>query len=315
MNANDLIDAYITDVAAQLPRKQRNDVAFELRALLLEQLQDQADAAGRSADAAMALELVRAFGRPADVAARYRPSLTIIDPADGHSFLRACVIGLGLIWLAGLLLCLRQPIHSGSDAISALGQWWVGTVIPSLWWPGLLVVNFGLASWARQRKPGTGQWHPRQAPGMHANRTAMALALVGMACGLFFLQEPRRVLDLVFGGHAAPAAYLALTYSDAFLQHQAPWLFVLVLLNLPLHASVMLAGRWSVLTRRLQLGLGLLTAAVMAWTVADGPALSTPSGDGMFKLILVALIALTLIDCGIKLLRRVRPAPGQVLHA
>ena len=31
MNANDVIESYVTDVAEKLPRKQRNDVAFELR--------------------------------------------------------------------------------------------------------------------------------------------------------------------------------------------------------------------------------------------------------------------------------------------
>ena len=36
MNANDVIEAYVTDVALRLPRRQRNDVAFELRALLNE---------------------------------------------------------------------------------------------------------------------------------------------------------------------------------------------------------------------------------------------------------------------------------------
>ena len=34
MNANDVIEAYVTEVALRLPRKQRNDVAFELRAQL-----------------------------------------------------------------------------------------------------------------------------------------------------------------------------------------------------------------------------------------------------------------------------------------
>ena len=137
MNANDLIESYVTDVAVQLPRKQRNDVAFELRALLNEELQAKAEDAGRGADAAMATELLRAFGRPAEVAARYRPTLTIIDPADGRSFLRATVIGLAIIWLAGLLEVLRQPIGSGWDVLQPLGQWWSGTVIPSLWWPGV----------------------------------------------------------------------------------------------------------------------------------------------------------------------------------
>ena len=47
MNANDVIESYITDVALRLPRRQRNDVAFELRALLHEELQARADDAGR----------------------------------------------------------------------------------------------------------------------------------------------------------------------------------------------------------------------------------------------------------------------------
>jgi len=52
-----VIDAYVRDVGMPLPRKQRNDVAFELRALLQEKLQAKADSAGRQADAAMAVAL------------------------------------------------------------------------------------------------------------------------------------------------------------------------------------------------------------------------------------------------------------------
>jgi len=60
MNANDVIESYVTDVALQLPRRQRNDVAFELRALLNEELQARAEAAGRGVDAAMATEFLGA---------------------------------------------------------------------------------------------------------------------------------------------------------------------------------------------------------------------------------------------------------------
>ena len=48
MNANDVIESYVTEVALQLPRKQRNDVAFELRALINEELQGKAEESGRS---------------------------------------------------------------------------------------------------------------------------------------------------------------------------------------------------------------------------------------------------------------------------
>ena len=65
MNANDLIDSYVADVARLLPRKQRDDVAFELRALLVEELDAKAEAAHRAPDTALALELLTGFGRPA----------------------------------------------------------------------------------------------------------------------------------------------------------------------------------------------------------------------------------------------------------
>ena len=172
MNANDVIESYVTDVAVRLPRKQRNDVAFELRALLNEGLQDKAEAAGRDADADMATEFVRAFGRPEDVAARYRPTLTIIDPADGHSFLRATVIGMAIIWSLGLLERLRQPHRVRTGLLGGLGQWWVGTVIPSLWWPGMLVVGFGMAAWSRRRWPQTSEWKPRAGDRIHGGRAA-----------------------------------------------------------------------------------------------------------------------------------------------
>ena len=150
MNANDVIESYVTDVAVQLPRKQRNDVAFELRALLQRGIAGQGrELPGASADAAMATELVRAFGRPADVAARYRPTLT-----DHRSRGRTGVPArrwrrpgdhLG----AGLVVALRQPIESGWGILTPLGQWWGGVVIPSLWWPGVLVVGYGMAARAR----------------------------------------------------------------------------------------------------------------------------------------------------------------------
>jgi len=315
MNANDVIESYVTDVAVQLPRKQRNDVAFELRALLNEGLQDKAEAAGRGADATMATEFLRAFGRPEDVAARYRPTLTIVDPADGHKFLRAAVIGLATIWCLGLWVHLRQPIHSGGDLLTALGQWWGATVIPSLWWPGVLVVGFGVASWTRRRWPQTSEWKPRAGDRIHGSRAAMAIGLVGILCGLFVLIDPRWLLDVFWGGRAAPAAYAALTYTDTFRQHQAPWLLGLILLNIPLFIAVIVQGRWPAILRRIETGLGLVTCATLAWTVLDSPVFMATSSDRTVKFCIVLIVAFTLINLCIKLYRSVRPTPSYQIHA
>jgi hypothetical protein len=315
MNANDVIESYVADVAAQLPRGQRNDVAFELRALIGEHLQDIADAAGRDVDAAMALEFLRAFGRPADVAARYRPALTIIDPADGRSFLRATVIGLAIIWSVGLLVALQTPIGSGDDLLNVLGRWWGGTVVPSLWWPGVLVVGYGAAAWSGRRWPRTAEWKPRTGDPTAGSRAAMVLGLVGMVCGVLVLIEPRWVLDFFWGGRAAPAAYEALTYTESFLHKQAPWLLGLLVLHILMFVAAIVSGRWAARMQLFETGLSLALCAVMAWTVIDGPVFMAPSSDGVAKLALLILTLATLAVIGVKLYHRVRPAPDWQAHA
>lgn len=306
MNANDVIESYVNDVAMQLPRKQRNDVAFELRALLNEELQGKADDAGRAPDADMATGLLNAFGHPAEVAARYRPTLTIIDPSDGYRFLRATIIGLLIIWSLGLISSLQQT----TDFLGVLGQWWTQVVIPSLWWPGLLVTGFGISAWVGRRWPKTSSWKPRAADRIQGTRAALMLAVFGIFCGLFVLMEPRWILDFIWGGRAAPVAYEALTYTDSFLQRQAPWLFLLLAANIPLLATVIVQGRWSTRMRSIEAGLGFLTLAAMIWTILDGPILKTALSDQTCKMLMLLIVASTLIHYAFKFYQRVRPQPN-----
>ena len=315
MNANDVIESYVTDVALLLPRRQRNDVAFELRALIDEGLQDRAEAEGRAIDVAMATDFLQAFGRPRDVAARYRPALTIIDPADGHRFLRATVIGLAIIWCLGLLERLQQPIGSGAELLGVIAQWWLGTVVASLWWPGVLVAGFGTAAWVRRRWPNAAAWTPRSRDRLQGGRVGTAMALVGMLCGTYVLLDPRVVLDVVWNGRAALVAYEALTYTETFLHRQAPWVLATLLLNIAVFMVVIAMGRWSAVMRRIETGLSLITCALLAWTVLDGPVFMSGRSDGTAKFLLALIVAYTLIHFAVKAYRRIRPMPDRRLHA
>ncbi len=315
MNANDVIESYVTEVALRLPRRQRNDVAFELRALIDEGVQDQAEARGRAVDAVMATAFLQAFGRPEEVAARYRPTLTIIDPADGRSFLRATVIGLAIIWCLGLLEQLQQPIVSTEEVIRALAQWWGGTVIASLWWPGVLVLYFGVAAWVHRRWPNTAVWKPRAGDRIHGGRAAMVMALVGILCGTYVLIDPRVVLDVVWNGRAAAVAYEALTYTDTFLQRQAPWVLALLLVNIPMYITVIVMGRWSAVMRRIETGLSLITCAMLTWTVLGGPVFMTETSDKTAKFFVALIVAYVLLHFAITAYRSIRPMPDRRLQA
>jgi hypothetical protein len=315
MNANDVITSYVNEVALQLPRKQRNDVAFELRALLLEECQAKAEETGRQLDAEIVIDFLQGFGHPNEVAARYQPAVNIIDPADGGKFLRLTIIGLVLIWSLGLLANLSQPINSGTELIRALSSWWGKTVIPSFWWPGVLVVSFGLASWARQRHPIKSTWKPRAQDRITGGRVAVAFGLIAMLCGIYLLVNPTWILDVIWSGKAAPAAYTALTYTDAFLQRQGPYLFTLVVLNIPFYFAVMIQGRWTILLRRIETGLSLLTCVVMTWAMFDGTIMMSPASDSTAKFFMGLIVGFSLLVMVVELVQQVKPRPNQGLQA
>lgn len=309
MNADAVIAAYVTEVVLQLPRRQRNDVALELGALLAEGLQDRAEDSGRGADAAMAVEFLNAFGRPDEVAARYRPALHVIDPADGRAFARWCVLGLLAIWFLGLLPVIARPQDSGVDLLSALGHWWVATVIPSLWWPGALVAGFAIAAWSRRRWP-PGAWTPRAEDRLVGGRVAKAMAIVGILCGTCLLLDPSLVLDVLFDGRAAPVAYEALSYTPEFGAGPGPWLLGLLLLYLPLYAAMLVTGRRGPWLRRLEAAHGIALCAATAWAALAGPVFMSRAADGLFRLALLASVALFVGEAVVRRLRRVNPAPA-----
>lgn len=65
-----MIESHVRDVARHLPRAKRNDVAFELRELLHDELAGRAAAAEREPDRELVMEILAGFGRPGEAAAR-----------------------------------------------------------------------------------------------------------------------------------------------------------------------------------------------------------------------------------------------------
>jgi hypothetical protein len=141
MHAEQVIESYVADVVRRLPRRQCGDVAVELRELLREELAG----GGGDSDEAGAMALVHRFGPPAEVAARYRPTFTIIEPVDSRAFLKSSLVGVGLIWLVGLTVVFQHAPPSISDGLLALRDFYTRFGLQTLMWPGFLVVWFGLA--------------------------------------------------------------------------------------------------------------------------------------------------------------------------
>lgn len=294
LTADQLIDAYVADVARLLPRGQRDDVAMELRALLHDEI--DAAAAGEPArrDEA-AREYLTGFGRPAEVAARYGTPVSLIDPADTRWFLRLAVLGSALLLFGGLLDVLSR--HTGSGSLQdAVRVWW-----PTAW-PhvftllGVLLAVFAFGSWKRRRWPSQTAWRPHALPTNRINRTGRAAALAFWIAGTIVLVKP----DWFF---RMPAARTVFAYNDGFLRLRGPVLLAMLTLAIALQAVLVVDGKWRTWTRNSQVAVDTAMCAVLTWIVAAPVFQAAPTDETMRGSI--ALIALlTFADLGFRAWRR-----------
>jgi hypothetical protein len=290
MTADQLIDSYVADVVTLLPRKQRSDVAMELRALLTEDV-DAAD--GDREDAAR--ELLKGFGRPAEVAARYGSPVTLIDPADTRRFLILAIAGAVLIPFGTALNELIAPAAARRDLQDVVN----GSIPTVFAWIGLLAVGFGLFSWYRRSRPETG-WKPHVLPTGRINRVGRAAAIVFFVAGTLWLMFPQWPIRMLYGDRAAPEAYDAFTYDAEFLRLRGPIVLAIIVLGLAIQVILLGYGRWRPWIRQADMIYGVAICAALIWTIAAGPVFVVTGTDRAVKGAAVLIILITLIDLAVR---------------
>jgi hypothetical protein len=257
MTPQDVIDSYVTAVAAQLPTRLRNDVAAELRG----QLADEFNASGKK-DEASALALVRRFGRPAAVAARYHEPYTIVDPIDTRSFVLAAIAGALLIPPANA----RLPISIDPRTASLLFLAWIGT----------LALFFAVRSWAMRRWPDSFAFAPSPPRKGISVPGELAAAFVFVLLEVAYL-APGPVAALLSGGRV-DAAHFA--YSASFLQPLRLWGLALILpLLAAFHLSAVLMRRWYRFVHVLAILFLLCAGIQLGWHAAYGDIFADPAVD------------------------------------
>jgi hypothetical protein len=311
MDAKGIIDSYVGDVARHLPRRQRNDVARELQSLLDEELEGRAADTGRPADSAMTMDLLTAFGRPQEVADRYRPAgFTIIRPSDAPRFAWVSLGGIAVVWaitLPSMMLGLTPVVgwEYGADTWwGRLTVWWLGPGLGAFWWPGFIFTFTLIAALVNRRREASATWTP-------APRGAIDRDLVNRPVGILYLAlgmlGATVLIALPLLGTWAPnlpqPVLDALALDPDFVRSRAPWILLLWAAYLVLYLLVLRAGRWSVLALRVSAVLSLLTLGLLLWWVAGGPLLVSPDGDSLAKFLLVAIAALIIFDIVVTLQR------------
>lgn len=291
-----LIETYVTDVMKRLPVKQRNDVGYELHALLMEELRGRAADAGRLPDEAMALELLRAFGHPHDVAARYHPAGVPVIPVNAtRMFAWFTFVGIALQWAVSL------PMAIGSGEANWIGRWWLTGGLGALWWPGLLVTLTMIAAFIRQRWPVKGEvWSPKFVDRDHVNRPLFLLGLVAALAGIGLW------VALVWWATTTTAdtpLASVFAFEADFLATRAPVVLLYWAIDIVLMGVVISEGRWRTLTRRFDVGMKLACCIMLAWISLSGKVFVAETTNGPVVGILSLLIVVVLADLGWKLWR------------
>ena len=299
MTANQLIEAYVDDVVRRLGRKQRNDVGVELRTLLGDELRAQASHEGKPADVEMAMSLLRRFGRPEDVAVRYRkPGFPIVEEANAATFVRLSAIGMVLVWVLGFYATFRN-----GGGLALLGNWWAKYGLAAFWWPGFLVTCMGIASWVRRRFPLTDEWKPRLIDRDRINRPMWVVAIAFFVLGTIWLTNPAQFAEQLTGGKLARDFYNILIYDDTFRRWRLPILLALLTAHLMLYAVLVARGRWQPITRWLDIVFSASGMAFLFWSLAAGRIFQSEIGDRAVRSAMLLIAVFVVWDIAVKIYR------------
>lgn len=294
MNPNDVIETYVADVMRRVPARERHDVGLELRNLLIEMLADRATTTGRPADDAMVLGMLREFGTPVDVAARYRPPGFIIIPEQQtRSFALLSVGGVALQWALTL-----PAVFAGQPLV----VWWFSWGLGAFWWPGFMVMLALLSAGLHQRRWWQPAWRPRLVDVDRINRAAMIFALVCFAIGVAFMIGLPWIADALPGLLAQVFAF-----DPDFLQQRAWPALVLWCGVFAIRVWACTQGRWMPLTRRLDTLFALAWVALLVWWMVAGDIFQSDATDDGAKGALGLVVLFIGLDLLVKLYRR-RPS-------
>lgn len=302
MDTQAIIEDYINKVAAKLPRKIRNDVGLELRTLLIEQLQSAAQNAGRSPDSEMAMNILRRFGRPNEVAARYAPhGFNLIEPEYSPVFVKLGITCFVIQWAVTLPAVFSSRM--------TLGEWWLRWGFSAFAWVGFLVLWFGIASLVQRRfpaNPSNGirpwthwifwvpfprEWRPGE-PETAEWHAGVYAAPLGALLTIFFI-APAWILNHLLPSGVDTSWAL---YDDHFQRWLLTPLIALMAVRLVLLVAAALNEQRRTRTEALRFGLWICFVALSYWAVFSGRIFAHVITDTFFKVWLLIFLLVNTIQ-------------------
>lgn len=312
MDANEMIDRYVNEVGEHLPRNTRADIEMELRSLLHDALEEQSDG---QPTPKIAAAMLKDFGPPQAVAARYRPDEVLIGAELFPVYRQVLVIVLTIVGILHLVLLGLNVWQNSSniinDIISAGFSFGRAAFISA----GSITLVFA----AIERLAGdsldipnreTADWDPFNLPPVkdpdRINRGELLVEIVITFLFVAWLSANTNWFGGVPAGEEGTGIWILI--SPEFVQF-IPWLIASWLLEIGLKTAVLIRGRWNRITRWLELGVQAFGFYVLYLIFQSESIFAISFFNSLAKPILAIIILVTALDMLSKLARLILGRP------
>ncbi|HEY5901415.1 MAG TPA: hypothetical protein VIU39_02600 [Anaerolineales bacterium] len=336
-----LIERYVTEVGRHLPLvRGRGDIQNELRSTLQDMLEDKARKAGRPADEAMEMDLLREYGAPDKVASSYNPMPYVIGPRMYPFYTMVLKIAVSvqavvLLVLLGIRLATQPPL-AGVDVLSGIGTGLAGVVSATISAFGMITLVFAIieryAPSAEIKMDEDEKWDPasllKEPEPEDVKMWEPVVEIVGTAIALSIFNFNRDWIGFYFLSDGRWSILPVLT--DAFFRWM-PLINITWVSEIVLNALLLQSGRWTVPTRLTAMAIKLMQIAI-GFFLLTGPTilaitpeslqatgvfppdaaqtLGTMAQQGVRSVIAVVMFVqgIDVVKMGVRLVRRSVPA-------
>jgi len=160
----DLIDRYLTAIRWNLPRAKADDIIAELGDVIASRVEDREEALGRPLSRDETSALLRDFGHPLAVAARYGTQQYLIGPEIFPFYFFALKIVLAIVAAVIVVTSLAQALFSQRGGAQALAQGFDGALWSLLANAGLVTLIFVVIERTGWLTSYLRNWKPEQLP-------------------------------------------------------------------------------------------------------------------------------------------------------
>jgi len=273
-----LIDLYVAEVGKRLPLRGRGDIEAELRSTLEDMLEDRSKKAGRAADEAMMLDLLREYGPPDKVAGTYHPNQYLIGPRLFPFFkmvLRIVLTVLTVVLLVTLgIRVAAQP--AGPELARNIGEGLLGVITAAFQAFANIVLVFAILErvlpasefeFDEEKKA----WDPASLKKAVEPATVKPwgpiAAILFTAAAMILFNGYSHLIGVYFVRDGTWSMIPLLT--EAFFRW-LPYINVLWVLQIALHVVLLRQGRWQTATRWISIVLDT-AGIVLGYFVLAGP--------------------------------------------